>query len=377
MSETQFITGATHKPGEVQRFPCKQCGAGLQFAPGQAVLHCPYCGHREEIPTTPQAIREYCLETALLQAPRAEGWGVDRHAVHCENCGATTSFAEAQVAGLCAFCGSARVVAQESSARLIRPESLLPFTITREQATARFRHWISRLWFRPNDLQHAAQLGKIHGAYLPFWTFDAFVSSCWTAEAGYHYYETETYSERDASGNTVTRTRQVQRTRWVPAAGSRQDFFDDELVYASRGLPDSLMRRIAPFHLEQLVPYHPSYLAGFAAEEYQVDLPTGWSIAREGIQRQVYARCAGDVPGDTHRNLQVDSAFSQMTFKHMLLPVWVAAYLYGERSYRFLVNGQTGSASGEAPYSWWKISAAILAALVLLLLVLALLHTRT
>ena len=151
-----IATGSTHKPGEVRKFPCKQCGAQLNFEPGQSVLQCPYCGYREEVPVTPQAIQEYDLESALLSIPKTQGWGTERRTIHCENCGATTTFAEGQVAGECAFCGSKKVVESQSATNLIRPESLVPFQITKEQATQMFRTWIGKLWFRPNDLKLAA-----------------------------------------------------------------------------------------------------------------------------------------------------------------------------------------------------------------------------
>jgi len=209
----------------------------------------------------------------------------------------------------------------------------------------------------------------MNGAYLPFWTYDSFTSAWWTAEAGYYYYETEYYTETDAQGNQVQKSRQVQKVRWVPASGQRQDFFDDELVCGSRGLPPRLIGGVCPYQLEGLSPYDAGYLAGFAAEEYQVDLAEGWDTAKQRIEGKVYSLCSGDVPGDTQRNLHVETAFSQMTFKHLLLPMWVAAYRYRDASYRFLVNGQTGKTTGEAPLSWWKIAGAVLAAVIVGLII--------
>ncbi len=369
MSDGALTTGSTHAPGEVRKFPCKQCGAGLTFAPGQSALECPYCGFREEIPTTPQAIQEYDLESALAQEPHGEGWGIERRALHCENCGATTTFQPGQVAGQCAFCGSSKVVEQGASQNLIQPESLIPFAVKRDEAVACFRKWIGSRWFRPNDLKEAGRLAKIQGAYLPFWTYDALTVSHWTADAGYHYWETETYTETDSEGRTQTKTRQVQKTRWHPASGTRQDFFDDELICASTGLPPQLIQGICPFDLNALAPYDPNYLAGFSAEEYQVGLREGWHTAQSRIQAKVEMACAGDVPGDTHRNLRVNTAYYRMTYKHLLLPVWIAAYLYNDKTYRFLVNGQTGKASGEAPLSWWKIAGLVLVILAVALLI--------
>ncbi len=358
-----LAVGSTHGPGDVRKFPCKQCGAQLSFSPGQTLLECAHCGHREQIPTTPEeiaAVREYDLEAALASMPQTTGWGEERRSVACENCGAVSTFEPGQVAGQCAFCGSNKIVERPSEVNVIQPETLVPFRVRKEEATAQFRTWISKLWFRPNNLKHAGQLAKISGAYLPFWTYDAFTASSWTAMRGWHYYETETYTETDSNGNTVTRTRQVQRTRWEPAWGTRQDFFDDELVCASRGLPPKLIQGVCPFDLAELQGYQPAFLSGFTAEEYQVDLGQGWLVARERMESAIHSRCAGDVGGDTHRDLHVDTAWSQMTWKHLLLPIWVAAYLYNGKSYRFLVNGQTGKATGEAPLSWWKIGTLIL-----------------
>jgi hypothetical protein len=125
---------------------------------------------------------------------------------------------------------------------------------------------------------------------------------------------------------------------------------------------------VCPYELSELTPYEASYLAGFVAEEYQIDLREGWDKAQESMQRQLYVACAQEVPGDTHRGLHVDSAFSQMVYRHVLLPLWIAAYQYNGRPYRFLVNGQTGEVQGEAPLSWWKITLAVLAALLIALI---------
>jgi DNA-directed RNA polymerase subunit RPC12/RpoP len=352
---------------KARQYPCGQCGAGLTFAPGTRDLVCPYCGHRASIPASAERIAEYDLEESLRALPREEGWGMESRAVRCAQCGATTVFAEGQTAGRCAFCGSDKVLPEESRSRIIRPEAVVPFRVTRETAVGQFRHWLGRLWFRPNDLKRLGQLAQIAGAYLPFWTFDAFARAHWTAEAGYYYYTTETYQERDEQGNMVTRERQVQHTRWEPAAGYHEQQFDDELVCASTGVSEGLANAVCPYDLSELTPYDPRFLAGFVAEEYQIDLKGGWERGRERMEAEVYAACSAAVPGDTQRNLSVDTAFDQMRFRHVLLPLWVAAYRYRDRSYHFLVNGQTGEVQGEAPLSWVKVTLAVIAALLLAL----------
>src|SRR6185436_19923389 len=154
--------------------------------------------------------------------------------------------------------------------------------------------------------------------------------------------------------------------RWEFASGWRQDFFDDTLVCASKGLPQELVVKFQTFDTKQVVPYSPQFLAGWRAESYAVELMPAWSNAQQKMAEAQVGRCRGDVPGDTNRNLNVQNQFSQVTFKHVLLPIWIAAYRYNGKPFQFLVNGQTGEIVGKAPWSFWKIFFAVLAAAIVI-----------
>jgi hypothetical protein len=217
---------------------------------------------------------------------------------------------------------------------------------------------LGRGFFRPNAVKEIAQdaRAKLHGVYLPFWTFDALTSSWWRAEAGYYYYETEQYWTTDDEGKRVQETREVRKIRWEPASGYLQLPFDEVLAPASTSVERVMIERIYPFDTGELMPYQPGFLAGWAAEAYTVDLRQGWERGQEIIQKDVERACAAEVPGDTHRNLHVRTAFSNMTYKHVLFPVWIASYRYGDKVYHFLINGYTGEVQGEAPVSWIKVA---------------------
>jgi DNA-directed RNA polymerase subunit RPC12/RpoP len=350
-----------------QEFPCSNCGAKLAYDAGAQAMKCPYCGTQQAIPQQPQQGRggppsggEIPIEEGLRLAAR--GFGTPVTQVSCSDCGASVNVSPGEQTAKCAFCGSQQVLAQDAPGTAIRPGSLVPFKVDKAAANQKFEAWLGELWFRPNDLKKMAKLQEMGGVYIPFWTFDAWASSDWSADAGYHYYETESYT--DANGNRSTR--QVQRTRWVPASGRRQDFFDDTLVCASKGLPPELVARFQTFDTKQLTAYQPQFLAGWRAESYAVDLMPAWGSAQQNMSDVQRSRCGSDVPGDTQRNLTVSNQFSHVTFKHVLLPIWIAAYRYGGKPYQFLVNGQTGEVVGKAPWSVWKISLAILAAVLVI-----------
>jgi len=207
---------------------------------------------------------------------------------------------------------------------------------------------------------------RLQGVYLPFWTFDAYTSSWWQAEAGYYYYVTEEYWATDDEGRRVKRTRQVQKVRWQPASGHLTLHFDDVLVPATQSVERDMLERIYPFDTQLLTAYRPDYLSGWGAEAYTVDLRQGWTTGQAIIQDDAYAACAREIPGDTYRNLNVDTAFSNMTYKHVLFPVWIASYRYGGKVYHFLVNGQTGEVQGQAPISWIKVTLVVILVLIVL-----------
>jgi LSD1 subclass zinc finger protein len=339
---------------KARKFPCEGCGADLHWEPGATALRCPWCGTVKQVTPPSGRIDEKPVDAAL-RAPRDLGWGAERKVIACKRCGAHTTFDAHVAASSCAFCGTSAVVEAPAAQNIARPEGLLPFRITRESALQSFRAWLHKLWLRPSDLKRSARMNSIQGAYIPFWTFDAATHSRWQAEAGYFYYVT-------------VNNRREQRVRWEPASGVLERFFDDVAVPASRGIDASIARRIEPFPTAELTPYDPQYLSGFLAEENAIDLPEALEGAKERMRDAVAAACAQQVPGDTHRNLQVQTQFSGLAYKNCLLPIWIAAYDYKGTPYRYLVNGVTGKCDGTAPWSWVKITFLVLTILTVALI---------
>jgi predicted RNA-binding Zn-ribbon protein involved in translation (DUF1610 family) len=360
------MTAEAVTEAKVRKFPCEGCGADLRWEPGVTALQCPYCGFQKSIEPSAERIREKAVDAAL-RAPRNLGWGAERKVIACKRCGAHTTLDPLVSASSCAFCGTTAVVEAPPNASVVRPEGLLPFRITRESALQSFRKWLHTLWLRPNDLKSASRINSMQGAYIPFWTFDAATDSWWTAEAGYYYQVPVQVVE---NGRTVTRME--TRIRWEPAFGTLQRFFDDVPVPASRGVDQALTQKLEPFPTADLTPYDPSYLSGFLAEENAVDLPEALETAKERMRDEIRAACAREVPGDTQRNLAVQTTFDALAYKNALLPIWIAAYEYRSQPYRFLVNGVTGQCTGTAPWSWIKVTLLILAiaTIVIVLLVL-------
>ena len=356
-------------PAEPQehRYPCDKCGSSLRFAPGQTDLVCPNCGNAQHIEAaSPRAMSRALGELDLqrgLQDDLPQAAMQDIRTSSCPNCGAQVTFDGAIHAMDCPFCASP-VVADPGPHRQIKPQALVPFVLTEPQAHNALTAWLGSLWFAPSSLLEYTRKGRaMTGIYTPFWTFDADTSTRYRGQRGDYYYETRTVTV-NVNGKSQQRQEQVRHTRWSPASGYISRGFDDVIIMASASLPQKLGDELTPWDLSALEPYTPDYIAGFRAEGYTIPLAEGHQMGRAKIDATIRMDIIRDIGGDEQRIDAVSTDYGAETFKHILLPIWMAAYKYNTRSFRFLVNGQTAEVQGERPYSAWKIAFAVIAVVI-------------
>ena len=349
----------------IEKHACPACGAQAEWNPAKKKLVCPFCG--TESPYVFDAdtgkIRELDLVKALREIPEEErGWKAERRSVQCQSCKAVMVYDPARVGQNCEFCGSPALVDYQEIKSPIRPQSVLPFKVSQTEVRDNIRRWYSSKWFAPNALRRRALVDQLKSVYVPYWTFDALVHCRWTADAGYYYYVNEEF--RDNQGRA-----QVRQVRWEPAAGEIDHFFDDEPVPGTRGVALDLLKQVEPFPSGDLVPYDTGYLSGHIVEHYQVVLVDAAQQARESMNTQLMALCGSQVPGDTHRNLNIDPDYSGQTFKHILVPVWLLTYTFGPKTFQVVANGCTGVLAGRYPKSGWKIFFAVLVVLIVIMII--------
>ena len=328
-------------PPAGRKFPCRQCGAKLDFDPAARGLKCPYCGFTEHIPEADDdqkaAVREHDLEEFLATQEERAAIAVAKHhcQVRCGGCGAVIVLEERVATDKCPYCGTHLENKPEAVKDLIPPESLLPFTVSDRDARDRFTGWIAGLWFAPTELKQLANLGQFGSVYAPFWTYDAMTYTSYTGQRGEDYWEDESYT--DAEGKR--QTRQVRKTRWYSVSGEVRHFFDDVLVRASETFPAPLMDRLPPWHLKDLEPFRDEFLSGHVTERYAVSLAEGFRTAKGVMEDEITGLICRDIGGDHQRIDWRRTNYLGVTFKHTLLPIWVANYRYREKLFHVLVNG--------------------------------------
>lgn len=334
---------------------CHDCGALLLYAPGTQKLACKYCGAQNDIPaeTTEYAkVREINFHDYITnQIAQDEKQTVNT--VSCGNCGATTTLKPNVTSDNCPFCASPLVIKGGTVSTIIKPDYILPFKLDNTKAKDVFQQWLNGLWYAPNDLKRYATLqDKLKGIYMPYWTYDAQSTCQYNGERGEYYY----------TGDGNNRRRQ---TNWSSVSGVVNYTFDDVFVIASKSLPDDTTRDLEPWDFKNYTDYNDAYLSGFQAECYQTDVEKGFEKAKEVMGSRLRALCIQQIGGDEQRISNMNIRHNDVTFKHVLLPIWISAYQYNGKVYQFIINGRSGKVIGERPYSWIKIGLTILAAILL------------
>lgn len=386
-NEESHVRGSTKSAGTVvdegrgRTFPCEGCGADLTFHIGQQRLKCPFCGFEKEIQVAPEATiveQDFSLMLEKLRKLRLKRKEEDEairsrhpdlpadmapplrpddpkalHEIRCGSCGGTVEFLGSLTSTECPYCATPlqRENVHDAEDR-IPADGVLPFLIDKLKAKAELVAWVKSRWFAPTEFRRKGAEGKFTGVYLPYWTFDSMTFTNYLGQRGEHYYV------EVQSGNETKRER---RTRWYPTSGSFERFFDDVLVVAAKGLPEKLVQELEPWPLEKCVPFNQQVLAGYLARTYETQLEEGFAGARTRMDAAIEAECRRRIGGDEQRVTSVKSAYNAVTFKHLLLPVWLLAYRYHDKAYQVLINAATGEVQGERPWSWLKISLTSLA----------------
>jgi DNA-directed RNA polymerase subunit RPC12/RpoP len=303
-------------------------------------LFCANCG-------TEAPLREVDGE---LPARGQDKSGMPTHSFECGGCGASMSYDASARTLRCPFCGSERLE-KRADERTLAPNRVIPFRVGREAALATMRKWLGRGFFRPSDLSERAAVDKMAAVYVPYWIFQARTHTYWTADT----------NELPASA----------RGDWRPLFGEHRGEHAGVLVGASGALSSHETHALCPFDLAQGVEPDQVDLENATFEKFKVGRKYARPLARQGLEEIEAETCeATYVPGRA-RNCKVNSLVEGLASEPVLLPVWIMAYRYNERFFRFLVNGQTGTATGEAPTSWKKILAVTVLAVGVLLLLLA------
>lgn len=327
-----------------RHFPCPACGADLRFDPGNSHMRCTHCETEIPVPHVDDAAAQ--VEHSYLDHLKNDGivQEVEVSALNCETCGGSVEFDPNEHSRVCPFCDSV-IVADVTMQRKIVPQGVLPFKVLEKQAHVEMRIWLTKRWFAPNNIEKRSRAEHFNGIYVPIWTYDCDTSTSYRGRRG----------RRVGSGEN-------RRTSWTNVSGTVSGKFDDVLVSGTQSVSAEFKDALGPWRLRDLETYQTEFLAGFRAENHTIGLKEGFSEAQRYMHSVITDWIRKDIGGDRQQITSSQTTYSDQTFKHVLLPVWITHYSLDRKRYRLSVNGCTGKVYGQRPFSRLKLIGASVAA---------------
>jgi len=331
----------------------------MDYAIGQHSLQCVSCGATnpiESVRNTHDKSHDYEKTKQNLSFLTPQSSQLE---LHCSNCGATFLMTADQHAGDCPYC-DLNIVVPAKNHRQLAPDYVLPFAVDDKTATQSFKKWLRKLWFAPSKLKlKAFKSQPMKAVYIPMWSFDAEVSSSYQGRRG-DYYTTYRTVTRRVNGRTQTSRQAVQKIRWRSVSGHVFNVFKHVYTFASKALPDQFLNFLSRWDFQQAEDYNPSYLSGFQSQLYQLGIDVGYQRAQQIMDITIRSTIRRDIGGDQQQILHVNSDYDNVKFRLVLVPVYMAAFSYQSKIYRYVIHGQSGKTYGERPWSWLKITASLL-----------------
>ena len=350
-------------------YPCDTCGAQLVFDPASQQLLCPSCGRSHQIVLDPnRRVVEHDLASTMTQlrgliAENSSGQTVSEREIVCQSCGGRTTFSGTLTATRCPYCATPiqRDDIHDAPTRL-PVDGILPFQVDDKQGREVIEKWINSRWFAPTEFKKYREVGAFSSVYAAYFTYDADTTTSYTGMRGDNY--TVTVGSGD---NRRTET----RTRWSHRSGVVGVDFDDVAVLANTGFDTDKVHELEPWPTAHATPYTPEFVAGHLCRTYDHDADQCFPVAQARIDAGIDHAIRRDIDGDHQRIISKDTRYNALTFKHVLLPIWLLTVVYAGNPFQVFINGVTGEVQGQRPWSKVKIAFAVLAALIVIIAVVA------
>ena len=331
----------------VLSYKCPNCGGGLIFSPSSQKFLCEYCMSEFDEEQLKEMEPESAVEEQAEDEEAKEGQN-DGEAgpvlYICPSCGAQIVTDATTAASFCYYCHNPVVLSKRLGGEF-QPDYVVPFQIDRKKAEEIFSQWIGKKRFVPDAFYNKHQIEMMSGIYFPYWVYGCRVSGDYEAQgsrirvweaAGMRYTETKVYDisrQGDMDVDFVTR---------------------NALRKANRKLVDNVL----PYRLEERKDFHEGYLAGFMAENRDMEKQEFVSEVQSEIRSFALSNLDAQAAGYTNvrvnrREIQV----SEEEWHFALLPVWTMTYKdkADGKIYYFALNGQTGKTAGELPVDKRKL----------------------
>lgn len=324
---------------------CPCCGGTLEFDNKTQNIVCPYCDSQ----FTADDLKEYTEdlksdkqdetawdESRVQEYTDAEMKGMKIYS--CDSCGGEIIVEETTTSTKCPYCGNNLVVSKQLSGDL-KPNYVIPFKNDKDAVVADLKKFFKKKPLLPGSFSKDNVIEEIKSLYVPFWIFDADVDG----KVRFKGETTRTWSDSNYN---------YRETRYYSIVRGGCIAFDHVPVDGSSKMEDQLMESIEPYDFSQAEDFNVAYLAGIAADRYDVDKDVTFNRATQRFRDGTIQAFRNDIHGYSNVTVQDSNIqLSNTKASYALYPVWVLNTKWKEKNYRFAVNGQTGKVAGNLPVS--------------------------
>ena len=320
-------------------YNCPCCGGPLTFSGKSGKLECVSCGNSFEPEALEMLNTAESGEQIVFERPK-EGFQAGEEGVqiyHCKNCGAELMTEDTTTAAECPYCGSPTILPDRLEGG-VKPEKVIPFVVTKEQAQKQFEDYFKGKRLLPNIfLNSRNRIAEMRRLYVPYWLFDC------EARGDIVYDAQTTTTEQEGEW-------EVSRTRHYLVRRRGQMSFENIPVDGSVKLDDKITESLEPYDLSAAIPFQSAVLAGAMADHADAESDACEKRAVERVEHSVEETLRDTVTGYdevSERSKRIETEGGRAT--PALLPVWLMTTVKEGKTYTFAINGQTGKLTCDVP----------------------------
>ena len=328
---------------------CPCCGGTLHFDTHSQDIVCPYCDSHFSV----NDLKAY---TDDLASDKEEDTAWDESMVQaysskemkgmkiysCESCGGEIIVDETSSSTSCPYCGNNILVSKQLSGDL-KPNKVIPFKTDKENVLTSLKSFFKKKPLLPGSFSKENVIQEVKPLYVPFWLFDADVAG----KVRFKGEKTRTWSDDEYDYKEI---------KYYSLVRDGAIAFDHVPVDGSKKMEDKLMESIEPYDFSEAVDFNAGYLAGFAADRYDVSKDETFNRATERFRDGTIQAFRNDISG--FENVTVADSSIQLSDTnalYALYPVWLLNTKWKDKTYRFAINGQTSKVAGNLPISKVKV----------------------
>ncbi len=355
----------------IKQHKCPACGGTLVFNPEKGKLVCEFCDSEYEVQEETAAAKPQAAVADAGQAvatdagqaadgttqtdsqpvePVIEGFdfsqfyesakvedGENLPIYLCKSCGAEVIASSVEASLTCPYCSNKIVLTDKLSGN-IRPDGIIPFKIPQKDLKAHMDNFYKDKKLLPKNFFSESKMEKVTGVYVPFWLFTGKLT-------GDFKYAARNVSTTESNDYKITTTKFYHVERKAEAG------FADIPIDASDKMKDSLMDSVLPYDLSEVKPFSTDYLAGYAADRF--DVPGKQMQARaDGLMSKTVQGMVESSLNSKYSSISKSRSSMHaegVKVRYILMPVYSFSIKWGKKRYGFGVNGQTGKVVGDLP----------------------------